>query len=220
MRIHNQDKRYVLDIPAFEVFLREQGLSEQEILQLIIHVRIVHPKDPLTYGTFTKPSTIYVYTHGEGLKEVNDTLLHETCHYWQEHQERIRLAQRQREYEQMRKGRKKDDFYFTYICWGDTTKRETGIDYWNRPSEVHARAFAKQHAHQLMVSYQQLYALHVPRSRLHPSQVDRLKAQSKRLIWTEDERHLCFPHLTLKEAQFLIRLLEAFGLRFYIPSEK
>lgn len=131
MRIYYDDPtvRYVrIDREALTTFLREQGVSEEKIKQLVIRIRPRVPKsyaseacrENTTLGASLK-NTVVVCTwqHPKNAHKLNSTLLHELYHF-------------------ATKGKYGSDNY--------------AIEYWKRPSEIAARKFAETHQHRLLLS--------------------------------------------------------------------
>jgi hypothetical protein len=137
MRIVYRDKSCSIDRAAYTAFLKAQGFTEGAIACLNIYVQ-QRRNDPDTLGSFRRPSTIFLSTEGQAAEEINITLLHETRHYWQE-QER-----EQRRYVacQQLKRRAYEKFL---MAWMREPEREHAVDYWGRPCEQDARAFADEY---------------------------------------------------------------------------
>ncbi len=124
MRIYYDDPtvRYVrIDREALAAFLREQGVSEAKIKQLVVRIR---PRVPGSYiseecraettlgVSYRNSVVVCTWQHPKDANKLNSTLLHELYHF-------------------MTKGKYGPDNY--------------AIEYSQRPSEIAARAFAEQH---------------------------------------------------------------------------
>jgi hypothetical protein len=147
MRItyRDKDKPYLIDRAAYTAFLKEQGFTESAISWLNIYVQTERRGKPHTYGEFQAPSTIFVYTQNSPVEEVNDTLLHETRHYWKQ----IEREQRRDTAYRTMKSRAYQKFL---ASWLSEPGRELQLDYWLRPSEQDARAYAVKHKDMMFIS--------------------------------------------------------------------
>lgn len=130
MRIYYDDPtlRYIhIDREALAAFLREQGVSDQRLKQLVIRIRPRIPKsyasetckEETTLGVSLK-NTVVVCTwqHPRNTHKLSNTLLHELYHF-------------------MTKGQYGPENY--------------AIEYAKRPSEIAARKFAEQHRERMFL---------------------------------------------------------------------
>ena len=137
MRIIYRDKGYHIDRTAYTTFLKAQGFHDPAIAWLCIYVQHIGT-DPDTLGEFRGPNTIFLYTQARPAEEVGHSLLHETRHYWQE----LEREQRRTDAYKQLKGRAFEKFLLAWLA--EPGKRHE-IDYWERPSEIDAYAFADEH---------------------------------------------------------------------------
>ncbi|HZU03986.1 MAG TPA: hypothetical protein VFA10_30265 [Ktedonobacteraceae bacterium] len=206
MRLHSLDKRYALDRQAYQTFLSEQGFSDSAIRALNISIRASGPREnPTLLGQFRPPCSIFLYTHGDRLSEINDTLLHETRHYWQE------LEQEQKRHTAY--ARLPPRAYQKFLQeWFAQQYQEQTCDYWERPREQDARAWAARHASRpLFFSWQQIYSTQIPSGWLpSPEQRKRFERQVHHLggLMKEEDGHYVVTRLARADVEKLFAFLQ------------
>ena len=119
---HDEELRHIhVDRELLKTFLREQGMSSDDINRLCIRFQCLYHKDDAEfpaerlYGLYNNSASAYVFTHKDATPaRLNNTLLHEIRHF-------------------MKKGYQPG---------------ESKLPYCERPSEVDARAFAERYGKQ------------------------------------------------------------------------
>ena len=137
---------------ALAAFLREQGVSEEKIKQLVIRIRPRVPKSYVseecraetTLGVSRLNSVVIcTWQYPKSASKLNNTVLHELYHF-------------------MTKGKYGPDNY--------------AIEYAKRPSEIAARAFAEQHKEQTFL------VLDLPTVQPRPAQIKREQPVSSPVV--------------------------------------
>ncbi len=116
---HDKELRHIrVDREKLKTFLREQGMSPEDLNRLCIRFQCLYHKADAEfpaerlYGLFNNNASAYVFTHKDATPaRLNTTLLHEIRHF-------------------MKKGYQPG---------------ESKLPYRERPSEIDARAFAEQY---------------------------------------------------------------------------
>lgn len=216
MRITNLDRRYGINKAGVELFMGQQGFSPEAIARFAVHIRAKNSSlTEKVQGEFKAPDAVYLYTHGEAIEEVNDTLHHEMRHYWQSLQHLQEYRKHLEEYKHIKDKRAKRNFYYKYIFMGLQMPSESHLEHKDRPCEIDAKAFAAEYAPLNQFVYlQQVYHVNLPPGLVQQCEVP-LRAWLKRLgssLVLDGERAQAL-NLTREDAERLLAFLQRQGGR-------